>query len=264
MNTDIAHYWAPLGLWALELHHFATAFLSTLWALHNNTSSFFLCKSPSIPPFFQICSHVWQRLPPYSSEVPANPDAVWRRANGRAFSDIFFRVSPEIQCNLSDTISAREAWLTLENLYLGPPLEKLFMLSHNFNRLSQKTNQSTIQFINTVITAATDLRQIGEDLPTRRNINPPPPRLQQQTISFPPIMDSAKPVLSSYNIREGLTPNCLKSGIDAWDMSTRNTWISSDSYLRAWNSVSPGNTSSTVKTTSKLSRDDKSAVFLLP
>jgi len=62
------------------------------------------------------------------SEVPANPDALWRRANGWAFAEIFFRVSPDIQCNLSDTMSAREAWLTLENLYLGSSLENLFML----------------------------------------------------------------------------------------------------------------------------------------
>jgi len=72
------------------------------------------------------------------SEKPADSDAVWRRANGWAFSEIFFGVSPEIQCNLSDTMSAREAWLTLENLYLGYSLQNLFMLSQDFNRLSQR------------------------------------------------------------------------------------------------------------------------------
>jgi len=102
------------------------------------------------------------------SEVPANPDAIWRRANGWAFSEIFFRVSPNIQCNLSDTMSAREAWLTLENLYLGSSLENLFMLSQDFNRLSQKINQPAIQFINSVMAAATDLRHLGEDVSDQR------------------------------------------------------------------------------------------------
>ena len=65
-------------------------------------------------------------------------------------------------------MSAREAWLTLENLYLGSSLENLFMLSQDFNRLSQRSNQSAIEFINTVMVAATDLRHLGEDVSNQR------------------------------------------------------------------------------------------------
>jgi len=61
-------------------------------------------------------------------------------------------------------MSAREAWSTLENLYLGSSLENVFMLLQDFNRLSQRSNQSAIQFINTVMAAATDLRHLGEDV----------------------------------------------------------------------------------------------------
>jgi len=136
-------------------------------------------QSASIPPLDGSNYASWKKamrvlfmrnrlLDLLDSEVPANPDALWRRANGWAFSEIFFRVSPDIQCNLSDTMSAREAWLTLENLYLGSSLENVFMLSQDFNRLSQKTNQSAIQFINSVMAAATDLRHLGEDLSDQR------------------------------------------------------------------------------------------------
>jgi len=42
------------------------------------------------------------------SEEPADPDAVWRRANGWAFSEIFFRVSPEIQYNITELYQERD------------------------------------------------------------------------------------------------------------------------------------------------------------
>jgi len=97
-------------------------------------------QSASIPPLDGSNYGSWKKsmrvlfmrnrlLDLLDSEVSANPDVLWRRANGWAFSEIFFRVSPDIQCNLSDTMSAREAWLTLENLYLGSSLENMFMLS---------------------------------------------------------------------------------------------------------------------------------------
>jgi len=43
------------------------------------------------------------------AEKPVHSDECWQRANGWAFSKIFFRVSPDIQSNLLDTMTAREA-----------------------------------------------------------------------------------------------------------------------------------------------------------
>jgi len=54
--------------------------------------------------------------------------------------------------------------MALESLYLDSSIENIFNLSQEFHHLSQQVGQLTIQFINLVAVAASDLQYLGEDL----------------------------------------------------------------------------------------------------
>ena len=94
------------------------------------------------------------------------PDATpaWETANKWAFSEIYFRCRPDIQASLSDTMTARQAWTSLEDVFQSSSTANIFQLTLAFNTLHQRVGQPVLTFINDVVAAATDLRYLGEDV----------------------------------------------------------------------------------------------------
>ena len=94
------------------------------------------------------------------------PDATpaWETANKWAFSEIYFRCRPDIQSSLSDTMTARQAWTSLEDVFQSSSTANIFQLTLAFNTLDQRVGQPVLTFINDVVAAATDLRYLGEDV----------------------------------------------------------------------------------------------------
>ena len=91
-----------------------------------------------------------------------SPDATaaWDKADKWAFSEIYFRCKTETQASLTDIMTARQAWLTLENLFQSSSTANIFQLTMTFNR----PGQPVLSFINEVVTLAMDLRHLGEGL----------------------------------------------------------------------------------------------------
>ena len=103
-------------------------------------------------------------LPLVDNDPPVDADAKWHRLDRWCFSVLYFACSKEAQDNLEDTMSTRQAWSTLADLYHSATLGNIFRLSISFNALTQKPDQSALSFINQVVAAAHELRDLGEDL----------------------------------------------------------------------------------------------------
>ena len=57
---------------------------------------------------------------------PQDATPAWTRANGWAFSEIFFRVKPELQRSLNESMTAQEAWLAIEEQYQSSSHQNIF------------------------------------------------------------------------------------------------------------------------------------------
>lgn len=97
-------------------------------------------------------------------DKPVDADYRWERADSWAFSEIYFRSGPEPQQNLTDDMSAAQAWRVLKELYQSSSLGNIFRLTAEFTSLRQKPGQPSIQFINSVLSAAAELRYLGENI----------------------------------------------------------------------------------------------------
>ena len=94
------------------------------------------------------------------------PDATpsWDTTNKWAFSEIYFRCRSNIQASLSDIMTARQAWTSLEDVFQSSSTANIFQLTLVFNTLHQRVGQPVFTFINDVVAPATDLRYLGEDV----------------------------------------------------------------------------------------------------
>ena len=100
--------------------------------------------------------------------MPANATAAWHRADGWAFSEIYFRCTPELQLSLSDTMTALEAWTLLHDLYQNASIANLLYLNTRFNCLHQKVGQTAFQFITGVVTLSNEIRHMGDNISDRK------------------------------------------------------------------------------------------------
>ena len=103
-------------------------------------------------------------LPLIEADTPVPPDALWIRCDRWTFSEIFFSCGAEQQLSLDETMTARQAWDTLAELYQSASLGNIFRLTLEFNSLKQSPGQPAIQFINSVWNAASELRFLGEEV----------------------------------------------------------------------------------------------------
>ena len=97
-------------------------------------------------------------------EKPDDADHTWSRADGWAFSEIYFRCSSKQQLSLTNSITALEAWNLLQELYQNSSMANLLNLNNRFASLRQKVGQSAFQFITEVISLANDIRDMGDDI----------------------------------------------------------------------------------------------------
>lgn len=95
---------------------------------------------------------------------PVNFHAKWSRCDKWCFSAIFFACGKDAQENLEDYMTASLAWSTLADLYHSTSRGNLFRLSTAFHSPSQENRQSALAFINKVVSAASELRDLGEDV----------------------------------------------------------------------------------------------------
>jgi len=132
-------------------------------------------STTSIPPLDGTNYGIWKKamrilfmrlnlLPIIDSEVPLDANALWDKCDRWVFSEIYFNCGKKEQQSLSDTMSAREAWDTLADVYQSSSLSNIFRLTTEFHSLKQIPGQPAIEFINTVLAAATDLRFLGDNL----------------------------------------------------------------------------------------------------
>lgn len=103
-------------------------------------------------------------LPVIDIVPPVNFHPKWSRCDKWCFSAIFFACGKDAQDNLDDYMTAYLAWSTLANLYHSNSRGNLFRLTTAFHSLAQENGQSALGFINKVITAASELRDLGEDV----------------------------------------------------------------------------------------------------
>lgn len=96
---------------------------------------------------------------------PDDADASWENADKWAFPEIYFRCKPETQASLTDNMSAKQAWTTLEELFQSSSSANIFQLTLTFNSLHQQLGQPVLAFINIneVISAASDLKYLGDE-----------------------------------------------------------------------------------------------------
>ena len=99
---------------------------------------------------------------------PQDATAAWTRANGWAFSEISFRVKPELQRSLNESMTAREAWLAIEEQYQSSSHQNIFRLMIEFNSSRQLPGESAQNFTDKVIEAAELLKYLGEDISDQR------------------------------------------------------------------------------------------------
>jgi len=97
-------------------------------------------------------------LPIIDSEEPPDANALWYKCDRWVFSEIYFNCGKKEQESLPDTMSAREAWETLADVYQSSSL------SNVFNSIKHIPGQPVLEFINSVLAAATDLRFLGENI----------------------------------------------------------------------------------------------------
>lgn len=95
---------------------------------------------------------------------PDDADDAWDRADGWAFSEIYFRCTAEQQLCLSDSMTAYEAWKLLRELYQNTSIANLLDLNTRFSCLTQKVGQSAFQFITEVVSLANEIRDMGDDI----------------------------------------------------------------------------------------------------
>lgn len=102
------------------------------------------------------------------ADKPHDADANWHRCDRWVFTEIYFSCGPNQQESLSDTMTAREAWDTLAAQYQSTSLGNIFRLTTVFGSLKHNPNEPVINFINAVVSAATELRFLGEDISDQR------------------------------------------------------------------------------------------------
>jgi len=107
-------------------------------------------------------------LPIIDSEEPLDANALWYKCDHWIFSEIYFNCGKKEQESLSDTISAREAWETLADVYQSSPLSIIFRLTTEFHSIKHIPRQPAPEFINTVLAAATNLRFLGDNIQDRK------------------------------------------------------------------------------------------------
>ena len=95
---------------------------------------------------------------------PADTTPAWETANKFAFSEIYFHCRPNIQASLSDTITARQAWTSLEDVFQSSSTANIFQLTLAFNALHQGVGQPPLTLINGVTSTTTNLRYLEEDV----------------------------------------------------------------------------------------------------
>lgn len=100
-------------------------------------------------------------LPLIDSDEPPDANALWYKYDRWVFSEIYFNCGKTEQQSLSDTMTAKEAWETLADVYNSASLSNIFRLTAEFNSIKHLPAQSALEFINAVIAAATDLRFLG-------------------------------------------------------------------------------------------------------
>ena len=61
-------------------------------------------------------------------------------------------------------MTEKEAWSALAQLYQSPSRGNIFRLTTIFHSLHQQADQPALSFINQVITAASELKDLGEDI----------------------------------------------------------------------------------------------------
>ena len=91
-------------------------------------------------------------------------DDAWDRADGWAFSEIYFRCTTEQQLSLTDSMTAYEAWTLLQELYQNESITNLLELNTRFSWVAQKPMQSAFQFITEVISLANEIYYMGDNI----------------------------------------------------------------------------------------------------
>jgi len=99
-------------------------------------------------------------LPKIDSEEPPDTNALWYKCEHWVFSGIYFNCGKKEQ---EYTMSAREAWETLADVYQSSSLSNVFRLTTEFNSIKH-VGQPALEFINAVFAAAMDLRFLGENI----------------------------------------------------------------------------------------------------
>jgi len=80
-------------------------------------------------------------LPIIDSEVPPDANDLWYKCDRWVFSEIYFNCGKKEQESLSDTMSAREAWETLADVYQSSSLSNVFRLTTEFNSIKHIPGQ---------------------------------------------------------------------------------------------------------------------------
>ena len=80
---------------------------------------------------------------------PDDADHTWTRADGWAFSEIYFRCTSDLQLCLDDSeMAAYDAWALFADLYQSATIPNLLDLNTRFAALQQRPGQPAVQFIN--------------------------------------------------------------------------------------------------------------------
>jgi len=103
-------------------------------------------------------------LPLIDDARPPDADAKWDKCDQWTFSEIFFSCGVKQQLCLDETMSARQGWEALADLYQSASLGNIFRLTVEFNDIKQLLKKQAIQFITSVCTAASELKYLGEDI----------------------------------------------------------------------------------------------------
>ena len=134
--------------------------------LHRESLVFDLLDNTNYASWRKNMRILFMRMSLLDLDHPRPPDATpaWDTVNKWAFSQIYFRCRPDIQASLSDTMPARLAWTSLEDVFQSSSTANIFQLTLAFNSLYQQVGQPVLMFINDVVADATDLRYLGEDV----------------------------------------------------------------------------------------------------
>ena len=98
------------------------------------------------------------------SDPPFDADELWTHLDRSSFCTLFFAYATEAKDSLDDVMTAKEAWTALAQLYQSPSRGNKFRLTTIFHSLHQQPDQPALAFINQVITAAGELKDLGEDI----------------------------------------------------------------------------------------------------